>query len=129
MYSGGSADIVYRNTDLKGQAITGALFACDYLNQLLFTPLGVAGGHLNNVNMRALLCRLAERRIGFRFVVFNGDDRGFGIEGVAHNFDASDDVAWPFTHESVIAGDVGFALHTIENQGINGVARWVEFNE
>ena len=95
----------------------------------LYGLFGAAGGVLGRyrLDQHVGVAGMAGQGLdGRRFVVFHPDQGELGLEQVLEYPDAVHDLVGVFLHQTVICGDVGFALQPVDDEDLGELATAVE---
>ena len=118
-----SADIHDQYTDITGELALRDDTAGGLVNDDLFGALGVAGFELQHLQLAALRRGVGLDLLnGLGLVIFDANDRAAARHMAQNELRALQQQVGLFQHDAVIAGEVGFALGTIDDEGIDGCA-------
>ena len=129
--AGGGTHVVADHADISRQAMTGHFATRKHFDELFFTAGGIDGGYFLDLDILDALVfkHLPERGTGLRFIIFDSDEHACDAEDMANDACAFDDFFGTFAHQAVIAGDIGFAFRTVDDQGVDVLSGgWVQFD-
>ena len=113
------AYVLADHADVGGQAATGHLFTCQYLDQLLLTARGVFGREDHDLHAVARANGLAHRCDGLWLVVLNADQHLLWVQNMLKYLDTRNDLLGVVTHGTVVGRDVRLTLGAINDQRMN----------
>ena len=118
-------DVEHHDAHVDRPAPLGYLAPGEQLYGLLGAAGGVLGRHRLDQHIR--VCGMACQGVdGRRLVVFHPDQGELGLEQVLEHPDALHDLVGILLHQTVICGDVGFALQAVDDQDLGELAAAIE---
>ena len=116
----GGVDVEHGAADVRGKTSRGHLLAGDGLAELLFAALRVAAAQrLDHDGSLLLGDDLVEGLDAVFLVVLHADDDLAHAEHLGEVAAAADDLSGALKHRAMVAGDVGLALRTVDDDGID----------
>ena len=126
VYGRGGGHVVARHADIRRERARSHLMPGQHLDELVLVAHRIARGHrdyLYHAAQAHLRQRIVERGEGLGLVVLDADEAGLGVQSMAHDHHACDDVARAGAHQHVVAGDVWLALRPVQDERINRAPR------
>ncbi len=108
-------DVLYKNSYVCRNSISGNFFVGQYLNELLLAPRRVLGWNNTYHQIFCRCCHL-QRFDGFWLVVFDADNGKFRFENVFDNLNAFDNFFRVFLHQTIVGCDVWLTLCCIDDE-------------
>ena len=111
--------------------VSGDAHAEEEFEELARVAGGVAGGDAADLDARVgdVGGGALQGGDGLRFVVFDAEVDVFGAEDFRGDLRATDDVGGVFADLQVVAGDVGLAFGSVDDQGVRRVAEFARGGE
>jgi len=113
-------DVLHHHADITRQAAARYLIACQHANQLALATCRVHGGYRNQFDFAgtAFSDCLCTRREGLRHCCLHSQQYTRSAGRAPHHPSAHDHVVRVFTQQAIIAGNIGLAFRTVQNQGV-----------
>lgn len=123
------ANVLNNGANVDGQLAAGNLTTNARIDELFLATLRVTeleGLHLDAFKLRGETSKVV---YGVALIVLDANDGLANTEGTHKDADADEDLLAMLEHESVVAGEVGLTLNTVDNEGLALLSWWYrEFN-
>ena len=124
----GGPHVLHQHADVGRTAPVGDLFAGQDLRQL-FCPAGrVFGRDHSQGDIVAVRQYRTQHRNGLRFIVLNTDQHFAGLQNMRKNANPFHHLRGTVLHQTVIGGDVRFALGGVDDQRFDFIAAAVKLS-
>jgi len=118
----GRGRVVDHHAHVGGQSARRGFTADQGLHQVLLRAHGIAGRQTDDPDPVVGSCRLLHHgRLRVRLIVLDADEDAGDAQGVGHDPHLIDHRCGLFTHQAVVAGEIGLTLRAVDDQGMQPI--------
>ena len=116
-------DVLHQHAHIGGELAAGHLQAGHRLDELLFGSHRIEGGQRDHIHGRFVMAEEIHAGQCLRLVGLDPDEATAGTGDLQQVADAAEDLHPLLLHQAIVAGQIGFTLAAVDDQGVDGVSQ------